>query len=138
MKKLAFTLALSLIVSTTVPNATAYAAVNPATPVDVSEVSMENVTGINYADSVGYYLEKEIPQGLEFIILGEGDFALMKNAENEGYYLVEGNGERSQFSDGSNSAVSFSTNESSYYEPSTPISKVSGNRTLEGVWWGVY
>lgn len=97
---------------------------------------MENVTGINYAYSVGYYLEKEIPQGLEFIILGEGGFALTEDAENGIYYLVEGNSEVLKLNSVSNSAVTFSTNESSYFDPSTPISTVSGSRTLEGVWWG--
>ena len=29
-----------------------------------------------------------------------------------------------------------SANEDSYNDPSTPISKVSGSRTLKGVWWG--
>ena len=68
--KFVSTLALSLILSASFPNITAYASAAPVTPVDVAEVSMEDISGMNYSESVGYYLEKEIPQGLEFIILG--------------------------------------------------------------------
>ena len=77
--KFVSTLALSLILSALLSNMTAYASTAPVTPVNVSEVSMEDIYGINYADSVGYYLEKEIPQGLEFIILGEGNFELVED-----------------------------------------------------------
>ena len=69
--KLALTLVLSLFLSVSLPNITAYASTGSVMPTDVSQVSMDGITGMNYADSVGYYLEKEIPQGLEFIILGE-------------------------------------------------------------------
>lgn len=114
--KLVYTLALSLILSASLPSATAYASSSPVTPVDVTEISMEDVSGMNYADSVGYYLEKEIPQGLEFIILGK-DINISEI-------------------DLPSSAITLATTASDYYDPSTPISKVSGGRTLEGVWWG--
>lgn len=114
--KLVYTLALALILSASLPSATVYASSSPVTPVDVTEISMEDVSGMNYSDSVGYYLEKEIPQGLEFIILGK-DINISEI-------------------DLPSSAVTFSTAASDYYNPSTPISKESGSRTLEGVWWG--
>ena len=114
--KLASILALSLILSVSLPNATAYASTSSVTPVDISEVSMEDVSGMNYAEPVGYYLEKEIPQGLEFIILGT-DINMLG-------------------SDLPRSAVTRAAAKSDYYNPSTPISKVSGSRTLKGVWWG--
>ena len=69
--KLVSMLALSLILSALLTNVTAYASSSPVPPVDLAEISIEDASGIKYADSVGYYLEKEIPQGLEFIILGK-------------------------------------------------------------------
>lgn len=114
--KLAYTLTLSLILSASMHGVTAYASSSPATSIDIAEKSMEDVLEMNYTDSVGYYLEKEIPQGLEFIILGKNI-----NMSEIGLPI---------------SAVPFANDESDYYNPSTPISKKSGDKILKGVWWG--
>ena len=108
--KLALTLVLSLFLSVSLPNITAYASTGSVMPTDVSQVSMDGITGMNYADSVGYYLEKEIPQGLEFIILGED--LLGKEWDFPIPY------------------------ESTYHTPATPISKQISNYTVTGLWWG--
>lgn len=109
-RRLVSVVALSLALSVSLPNITVHASTtSPVTQVDISEIPMENAIGLNYVDSIGYYLEKEIPQGLEFVILGN---------------------------DLPCNAVTFSANGSDYYNPSTPISKVAGSRTLSGVWWG--
>lgn len=112
-RKMVSILALSLIASIVIPSTTAHASTSPAAPVDISKISMEDVSGINYAEPVGYYLEKEIPQGLEFIILGED-----VNMAELG------------------SISTYAANGSDYYNPTTPISKASGSKTLKGVWWG--
>lgn len=114
--KLVSTLTLSLMLSASLTNVTAYASPSPVPPVDPAEISIEDASGIKYADSVGYYLEKEIPQGLEFIILGKDSNTLETDIPSSATTLAAASGD--------------------YYNPSTPISKTSGNRTLEGVWWG--
>lgn len=142
MKKiLPFTLALSIIVSSALPYTTAHASASSETSDNVTVTSVgDSTTTMNYTESVGYYLAQDIPQGLEFIILGEGDFVLAKDIQNGGYYLVEGTNDFSKLSDISEGRlnpvrVSRATR-SSFNDPSTPISKDSGSRTLRGVWWG--
>ena len=52
--KLVSTLALSLMLSASLTNVTAYASPSPVPPVDPAEISIEDASGIKYADSVGY------------------------------------------------------------------------------------
>ena len=90
--KLALTLVLSLFLSVTLPNITAYASTGSVTPTNVSQVSMGGITGMNYADSVGYYLEKEIPQGpLYFIFELSLDVTLYKENTYEKENLLQKN-----------------------------------------------
>lgn len=142
MKKiLPLTLVLSLIISVALPYTTAYAKTRTATSDETSVKPLGNsTTTLNYTNSVGYYLAQDIPQGLEFTILGEGDFILAKDTVNGNYYLVEGTNDLSQVDSALGNRLSLVVSPragaSSYENPSTPISKNIGNRTLWGVWWG--
>lgn len=76
--------------------------------------SNDTIKGIRYDESVGYYLEKEIPHGLEFEIIG-------KEADK-------------------NEFVTHSMNKKSaldnFFDPTTSISEQVGTITISGVWWG--
>lgn len=109
--KFLIALVLSLLLSGTASNTVAYPSENSFDTIVDLDKTMEGVVGLNYSDAVGYYLEKEIPQGLEFVILGKGVDVTKINQLKK--------------------AVNRSTTASSYYNPSTPISK----GTLTGVWW---
>lgn len=123
-KMLLSTLALSLILSMSLASqSTVYASTSSVMSNNVSVVSLgKDMSNIKYANSVGYYTEKEIPQGLEFTILGEDDRVSSR------FNRI--------FNANLNTAVTLASSGSDYYNPSTSISKVSGNSTLKGVWWG--
>lgn len=111
---LTITLVATILLSTAGTHMTAYASSNDESMSNVEKVTLDKeVVGVKYTPSVGYYLEKEIPQGLEFIILGNS----VENIELD-------------------SAMSRATTESDYYNPQDPISKMSGNNVLRGYWWG--
>ena len=110
MNRVFITSLLSVIISLSLPNATMLANVSPVTSTDISEECATERLEIMYSDSIGFYFKKEIPQGLEFVLVG-------KEADRLGF-----------------SKPSRSTYD--YFNPDTPISKVSGDRMLTGVWWG--
>ena len=76
----------------------------------------DNEVGISYSDSVGWYLKKEIPHGLEFEILGN-DIDLSSIKSNY-------------------PSSTLRSDESGYFNPSDYISEQVGTLTIEGVWWG--
>lgn len=105
-------IALASAVSITIPNITAFACNEN---ID-KNIEYNNIVGYNYSKSVGYYLEKEIPQGLEFVIIGEDlDSSNSKMFSQIGLSDMRGG---------------------SFYDPATPIMKSSDHGTLFGVWWG--
>ncbi|MBO6207342.1 MAG: hypothetical protein J6N53_15555 [Lachnospiraceae bacterium] len=96
---------------------------------------------LRYSESLGYYLEKDIDQGLEFTILGQGDYSLAKDILTGEYFLICGdtdvilNSERSR-NENLKIQLPDQTRGGSYSNPTDQISKTVNGRTLTGVWWG--
>ena len=99
-----------------------------------------DAVAIRYEPSIGYYLIQEISQGLEFTIIGEGDFDLVVDVETGNYYLVEGVPQQDSFSDNKLRSVPQSimpmTSGGTFQAPTGNISTTSGDRTITGHWWG--
>jgi len=132
---------MALVTSIVLPFAMpAFAAENFTEPTDVAIVPLDNseIT-LRYEPYVGFYLAQEIPQGLEFTILGEGDFALMVDEITGDYFLVEDASNMDAFlDDGLRSAYQsiMPLSQQNWNSPSTPINVVSMSRVVHGVWWG--
>lgn len=111
---LTITLVATILLGSSGTHMTAYASSNDESVSNVEKVTLDKeVLGVKYAPSVGYYLEKETSQGLEFIILGED----VENVELS-------------------KSMTRATPAGDFYNPAEPIKKMSGNNVLRGYWWG--
>lgn len=111
-RKILSKVAMSLVLTISIFSSTAFAAEN--------ETTAKMDYKIKYTNSVGYYIEKEISQGKEFVILGKGKDVAKKYGINLDKaittYSVDAYDE--------------------YYNPTTSISKQVGDSTIYGKWWG--
>ena len=142
MKKLLISLlVLSLAISVTLPyTVSAFAGANSTALGNASIRPLgNNETTIRYEASIGFYLAQEIPQGLEFIILGEGNFDLMIDDLTGNYYLVEGVVHQSgRLRSVTQSIVPFTSGSSggTFQNPTGTIFTTVNGRLISGQWWG--
>lgn len=111
-RKILSKVAMSLVLAISIFSSTAFAAED--------ETASKMDYKIKYNNSVGYYTEKEISQGKEFVILGKGKAVAKKYGINLNKVIT------------TYSANSYDE----YYNPTTSISKKIGNSTIYGKWWG--
>lgn len=95
-------------------------------------------TELKYSNSNGYYIERNVDQGVEITILGYGDYKLAYNPADHGYYLFAT--EDITSIDIANANLTElpigNSRDGSFENPTTVVHKQVGNLTIYGVWWG--
>jgi len=115
LKKVILSLVTFIMIITVIPGSSIQANGYSDKSTDISK--KDNIVGISHSDKVGWYLEKEIPHGLEFEILGDDIKLSSLKAKHT-------------------SAVQRLSNEDRYFNPDIYISEQVGTLTIEGLWWG--
>lgn len=114
-KKVILSLISVIMIITVIPGSSVYASGFSKKDSDI--LKKDDVIGISHSDKVGWYLEKEIPHGMEFEILGDNIKFSSVKAKHP-------------------SAVQRLSNDDRFFNPDIYISEQVGTLTIEGLWWG--